>query len=275
MRSLKNNLQPTISLGELLREAEDDPLFYFENYPVQEIRDKCLQLMAERAYPVSSEKEAERAEEQILFFLKGKGDHVPTARKLFAWYIAGTERAEGNAEPLTVRAIEFAIGLYFAHDHSWFESNVSKEVAKRLKRGDAKSIYPQIPNIRKYLFDLVTSHFPTGIVRRIRFKDTSWGIDPRNYSEETWYDVERALGVINHVEDFGFIGILEEALLLYEDGLVFPWKSDAYHVKDFMKDMHMRIISGAIDHLTKCLQEHLRKMKKEALEALIFREYTL
>ena len=271
MRPLKINLQPTIPLGELLRKAEGDPLSYFENYPIQEIRDKCLCLMVERVYPVSSEEEAEWAEKQILFFLERKTEHVPTAKKLFAWYIAGNEWAEENTETLTVKAIEFAIGLYFEYEHSHFESTISKEVARRLKRGDAKRIYPQIPSIRKYFFDLIIRLFPAGIIRRIRFKDMSWDIKKENYLNETWHDVERALGVISHVGDYGFIGILEEALLLYEDGLVFPWKPDAFCVKDFVKDMHMKIIRGAIDHLNECLA----KNKEEERENLILKEFTL
>lgn len=273
MRSLKNNLRSAVSLEELLKNVEEDPLFYFETYPITEIRSRCLQLMLERKYPVSSEKEAEWAEKQIMFFLEERRSDWRTAEKLFAWYIAGTENTDTDkdATVLTVRAVEFALGLYFAHEHYFLENVISKEVSKRLRKSDAEYVYPAIPSIKNYLLDLIIHLFPGGIYRRIRFKDARWEIDAREYIDSTWHDVERALSVINHVEDTSFIGILDETLQLYEEGTIYPWRPDAYQVKGFVKDMHMRIISGAIDHLTECCQ----RKREERREAIILKTFTL
>lgn len=247
MSSLQAEVRETVTMQQLINLAKTDPVDVFIDWPLDSIRKACLETMVS-GHPIYCYEEAEWAESQIKYYLSESVRDYKTANDLLTWYLFGNSKLPPTLRiPLTVKAISFAIDLYFSHKFSSFEGKILKGVFGRLRKDDRSEIYLETPRVKDFLKDLIICIFGIGIVRRIRFGDKNYPMyDSERYYEESWNDLQRALDIVLLVKDYTFIPIIDEALCLILEGSIYPDFGPKY-----TKRFHIIILRDAIEELKK------------------------
>lgn len=206
----------TIDEDELFGLSRD--LFkVFKEYPIRNIRVRCLEEMAkwEEFYSYH----ADEFLEPCIIDLFDQGDDLYGS--LLEMYIFKTEK------DLTVRAIEFAISL--DKRNIFGVRNLSKMIAGRLtKDWQGADIYPKVPSLKMYLAGLLYE-LEKGMVD--------------GYSDYCWVEAERALRVISHVGDYSFLSQIEKLLLLHQQKIIGPSKSSS---PSFQRDVNIAMLKATI-----------------------------
>lgn len=201
-----------VTLSELYEMAKRDPAKTFDDWPITEIRLKCLKAMEKQIF---DKRLADWAEKRILYFFD-----FARSRELGG---AILERYVFNAQDV-VRAIEFALCLdlgkkacpFFSccnfDGYADLENIVSKVVAGRLFKGETINSEPFIIPLRKFLgkfLDTLTLPWAMsgGIVR---------------YADSDWVCAERALRIIVANKDLSFLPKVEEYIRLSQGGKIQP-----------------------------------------------------
>lgn len=204
MEAAKNlRFKKTVALSEILEGVWHSPFKYFEDWPILEVREKCLKEMERRRFF-----DSEWLEPCIRELLEGY-DNYDFGKKMLSFYIF----AERNE--VVIRAIEFALSLW-REGRAW-EGELSKVIAGRLLK-DKTKLYPKLPSLHGFLEDLLDKLMKKG--------------QRDGYLASNWYCAERALRIIIAAEDFSFLPKIEELILLLQEGEIYPSKCDPPYTRD-------------------------------------------
>lgn len=203
-----HRFKKTIDLAEVLSKVRQNPLKYFEDWHLLEVRERCLKEMEQWRYIYESH--AEWAEACIRDFLE-QGDDYNFREKVLSWYVFAAK------DGLAVRAIEFAFSLW--REHKVHSPELSKLIAGRLLEGRRRDIdlYSKLPPLREFLEKLLDE-----------LKE-----DRRDgYFDSDWFCAERALRIIDAAGDVSFLPQIEELILLLQEGKIYPSKYDPPESRD-------------------------------------------
>lgn len=259
----ENRLTGTRTQKEFLADLWACPTAYFDEYPVDWVRDECLKALGQGRYLLTLSS-SDWAERWILFLLGKEPREAERAFKILSWYLfANSSCGEGDKETdLAVRAIEFAIGLSENTSYSLCYGNrIAKDVTGRLCKRDGAVLYPEVKGIKEYLNGLIMDIWEVGIVRRIKFQCTSYSINKRSYLEDGWHNLERALKVILHMEDFSFISMLDQTLQFIHEGTSLP-----EYGPHFQKKLNIVVLEESIANLRRICKQKIREKNAETLQ---------
>lgn len=200
-------LSPTVPLQSLLREAEHEPFKMLVEWPLQEVREACLEALRRKPYGWIGDYRisANQIEEVIRAFRKAREE---LWEKLFDWYIhfAG----EGKDFDITrgTRAVEFAIAL--AEENPNVLHETAKAVCDKLRH--RSQLYWEVARVPAFLESLLAA------VKK----------EKGGYSAGAWHLTERAIRRIAAAEDVTFLGHIVELLRLHRDGTIQPDYGDPF-----------------------------------------------
>lgn len=188
---------PSMSMGELLREAETRPVATFDRCPIADVRGECIKTLEEREWGVSGsslpadvENLSDWAENRICALLER---HDLLWKRLLEWYVfhAGSYGRGRCDEETAVRAIEFAVTL--AKEQGWMaHADAVHSIFSRLRRDGF--LYWHVPSMKSFLEWLLSTETK-------RNSATSWSFG--------WSSAERAVRRIVGAEDVTFLSRLE------------------------------------------------------------------
>lgn len=227
----------TIGEEELMRKAKNNPLIYFKQWPLREVRKACVKEIKKNSsyhrYRISQDL-AEWLEECIPALLE-QNDRF--GEEFLEWYIC-----EGTKDEDAVRAIEFGIKLKNKISVTY---NLSKFIAGRLLKSGDIMLYSQIPSLRSYLLELLSD-----LAKQKGKRDGVLG--------SYWICAERAMKIIIAAGDFSFLPQIEELITLYQTGILNPWRFSA----PYEKGMNLAMLKETRRLLNRAQRESLAKKKE-------------
>lgn len=207
----EGKFKKTIDDEEFMHALRNDPLGFFEQWPIHKIRVECLgeirRHVSYSRYGISEDWSA-WVEECISVLVEHRD---ALAGEMLEWYICEATKGEAAA-----KAIEFAIGLKALRSPT---TNLSKFIAGRLlKEQGWGRHWHLIPSLRGYLSELL---------EKIGRASRSYGYFPYQ-----WIEAERALKIIMAAQDCFFLPQIEELIALHQNGIVKPSVNEPHYVKD-------------------------------------------
>jgi len=237
MEEQRERISPTVKNETLYRNIEymEDPMAIFhtfDQYPLDEIRQRCLKQLKRRSNNIQYSEEFEWLENHIRVFLQESRVNEMAYELLSSYLYQATHVNQGR-----LRALKFAFQL----DR---EDLITRDRLTKLVYGtimDHPNLYWQTPAAHELVARLIHFFLP-------------YNVDTVNdYSDITWIDFERAIRIILKTEDITFIQNLQEIQQLQKQKRIIPCKH--FRGSLFPAATHPVIVGQTI--------KQLQKLKKE------------
>lgn len=226
----KESMKKSISIDSILMKAAQDPFKTFEEWPLLDVRRKCLEVMSdERNYCYSISPGTADWAEKAIDDLVVNNDAI--VDELVQWYLF-----RPKDEDIIARALKFVIGLK-AKNQIWYGyERTSKLIAGRVKKDtekfECKYLCPMPVFLKNYIKEIFNE-----------FKED--GQSRAGYDRSDWHCLERALRIISDVKDFSLLPEIEKIILLYQERKIYSVK----WVPFFERDLHLAMLKSVRKYL--------------------------
>lgn len=249
----EKEFKKTETLEKVLEEARHNPFTFFEQWPLDIVRRRCLEY-----FGWVEEWKASLVKEWIN---KLHQDSDDLWNELLSWYIFNCRGPVTSSH-----ALEFAINL---SKHGFDIGRIAKLVAGKLNR-DQDGLYWYPPSLHEFLEKLLNSVGSRKI----------FGGNPYTYFLDDWHQTERAIRLILKEKDLTFLPQLREIKNLFVERKIRLSGTEADTIESVS---HSAILTHAVSHLeeafkTQCpdfnlFGSHLRERAKMLGNVNICLEY--
>lgn len=239
-----NEFQPTISLAQVYLNLSGNPMWYFDNYRLKEIREACVEAMRKdlllhgNSGRALSDSHAEWLESRIRF-LRERGEY-DLARELLRIYVNNSWGVWAS------RALEFVFN--YACQSALGKDSARLVATRILKDHSPESLYRSISGM-----DAFVGRIFDEFIQNCNTDDS--GPYSGEYSPSDWITLEQMLRIIVHVRDVVFHSRVQKILLLLRKKLIRP----TGFKNPLARDEHMARLASVSKFLIKIRRDETKK----------------